>query len=107
MPGSRRYGKHSLVFRVTFALTALVSIAVLAVCVSAYEAHKNMGERMIDHLIETEAFRLQAKLSLDGDRWVPAFERQLGPRMHAWGESSRLPAASMPAQLRTLPLGLS
>src|SRR3546814_16027793 len=66
-----------------------------------------MGERMIDHLVEAEALRLQTKKSQEGDNWEPAFERQLGPNMHAWGESDAAPSAVMPAVLRTLPMGLS
>lgn len=107
MPAASAYGNYSLVRRVTFALTALVSVAVLALCFSAYEAHKKMGEHMVDHLVETEALRLKKKLSLASDRWDPAFERQLGPSMHAWGEHSARLAASMPPALRALPLGLS
>src|SRR3546814_20374534 len=56
----------------------------------------------------TTLFRsLQTKKSQEGDNWEPAFERQLGPNMHAWGESDAAPSAVMPAVLRTLPLGLS
>lgn len=104
---SKGNNQHSLVFRFTYALTALVWVSVLAVCFSAYEVQKNMGERMIDHLVEAEALRLQTKKSQEGDNWEPAFERQLGPNMHAWGESDAAPSAVMPAVLRTLPLGLS
>lgn len=107
MPQKKIHSKYSLASRFTYALTALVSAAVVAVCFSAYETHKNMGERMIDHLVETEALRLQKKLSLEGDRWEPAFERQLGPSMHTWGENALLPSASMPPMLRALPDGLS
>ncbi len=99
--------KHSLMFRFTFALTALVWAAVLAVCFSAYEAHKSMGERMIDHLVETEALRLQTKLSQGKDRWDSAFERELGPNMRVWAESNSYHSASLPTVLRTLPNGLS
>ncbi|MCC2596910.1 HAMP domain-containing histidine kinase [Pusillimonas sp. MFBS29] len=103
----KRPSRHSLVLRVTYALTALVWVSVVAVCFLAYEAQKSMGERVIAHLVQTEAMRLQAKKSLESDSWTPAFERQLGPNMHAWGESDAHPAANMPAILRTQPLGLS
>src|SRR5690606_20932586 len=99
--------QHSLKFRFTYALTALVWVSVLAVCFSAYEVQKIMGERMIDHLVQAEAHRLQSKKSQESDSWDPAFERQLGPNMHAWGESNAMPSAAMPAVLRTLPLGLN
>ena len=107
MGKTKRSSKHSLVFRFTFALTALVWASVLAVCFSAYEAQKNMGEQMIDHLVEMEAHRLQIKKSEEDDQWQEAFERQLGPDMYAWGENSTAPSPNMPAELRMLPLGLS
>lgn len=55
MTGQRNGSKHSLVTRVTFALTALVAMAVLAACFSAYEIHKLMGERMVELLAQGEA----------------------------------------------------
>lgn len=106
MSGSRGLSQHSLVFRFTYALTALVWVSVLAVCFSAYGVQKSMGERMIDHLVETEALRLQIKKSQEDDTWRLAFERQLGPTMRAWGESKAVSSVTMPSVLRTLPLGL-
>lgn len=107
MTVQRNSSKHSLVSRVTFALTALVAIAVLAVCFTAYEIHKTMGERMIDSLVETEAVRLEQKISPEASKWEVPFERQLGPSMHAWAESDTVRALTMPAALRSLPDGLS
>ncbi|NYT58298.1 HAMP domain-containing histidine kinase [Alcaligenaceae bacterium] len=58
LPDNKRPSQHSLVLRVTYALTALVWVSVLAACFLAYEAQKNMGERVIAHLMQTQEVRL-------------------------------------------------
>lgn len=107
MARQKNPNRHSLVSRVTFALTGLVAILVIAVCFTAYEIHKTMGNRMIDSLVKTEAVRLEQKIAPEASKWEVPFERQLGPSMHAWAESDTVRAQTMPAALRALPEGLS
>ncbi len=96
----------SIAARTTFVLTCLVSLAVCLSALLAYLAYVRIQENMIDKLMETESRRLVARVTRFGGDWTKPFERDMGPSMYAWGESDRHPADSMPAKLRSLPLGL-
>jgi len=97
---------RSLGWRIAWALTALISLAVALAAVVSYEIYHQMRERMIDDFIETESERLIRKLPEVGAHWQDAFERDMGPSMFAWGESPGLPAVGMPAELRALEPGI-
>ncbi|MCK9511907.1 MAG: HAMP domain-containing histidine kinase [Pigmentiphaga sp.] len=98
--------KHSLAWRITLVLTALITLAVALAALLAFYVYREMEEGMIDKLIQTESARLIVRTARMGDVWQQPFERDMGPSMFVWGESAEREAASMPPELRALPLGL-
>lgn len=98
--------KKSLSRRITLVLTGLVSFAVCMTVALTYYAYLRIEENMIKELIQTESDRLKLRVSRFRDEWKQPFEREMAPTMFVWGESDTIRAPSLPAELRSLPLGM-
>ncbi|WP_024890941.1 sensor histidine kinase [Luteimonas huabeiensis] len=97
---------RSIAWRIRFALTSLTSVALLLAGLLAFYTYHRMETAMVGDLVRGEAERLNARLADVGDRWEQPFEREYGPALFVWGESDRVRAPNMPAQLRELSLGM-
>ncbi len=98
--------KQSISRRITLVLTSLICLAVALAALLTFYIYRQMEERMIDKLVQTESARIALRVSRFGNQWQQPFERDMGPSMYAWGESDTVPAASLPEVVRSLPEGL-
>ena len=97
--------KKTIAWRITLVLTGLVSLAVCLAALLTYVVYVQIEKRAMADLAQTEAKRLVVRVSRFGGGWERPFERDMGPSMYAWGESARVPAPSLPPELRALPVG--
>jgi hypothetical protein len=98
--------KKTIAWRISLVFTGLVSLVVCLAALLTYLVYVHIEQRMVRDLAETEAKRLVVRVSRFGGRWEKPFERDMGPSMYAWAESARVPAPSLPPEVRGLPLGL-
>lgn len=98
--------KPSITTQITRALTAMICVAVTLAAIAAYGVYRKMEGTMLNNLVQTEANRLESRLSRFGGAMQSPFERDMGPSMFAWGESPNFVSEALPPELRKLPLGL-
>lgn len=96
----------SLVYRVMWAVTGTVVVALALVMTLVYVVHRHMEKQLIDTLIVNESVRMGERLALLGPQWPGTFSRDFSTAMVAWAETPQTPLASLPDSIRSLPWGL-